>query len=47
MEISARKKDDVVIFDIEGEIRRSDVYDVTLHQLCQRSIRYWEKEHSS
>jgi len=38
MEISARKKDDVVIFDIEGEIRRSDVSDVTLHQLVKDQL---------
>jgi anti-anti-sigma factor len=38
MEIHARKKDDVVIFDIEGEIRRSDVTDVTLHQLVKDQL---------
>ncbi|UCE41689.1 MAG: STAS domain-containing protein [Candidatus Aminicenantes bacterium] len=38
MEIHAREKDDVVIFDIEGEIRRSDVTDVTLHQLVKDQL---------
>jgi anti-anti-sigma factor len=38
MEIHARAKDDIVIFDIEGEIRRSDVMDVTLHQLVKDQL---------
>ena len=38
MEIHAREKDDVVIFDIEGEIRRSDVSDVTLHRLVKDQL---------
>jgi anti-anti-sigma factor len=38
MEIHARAKDDVIIFDIEGEIRRSDVTDVTLHQLVKDQL---------
>lgn len=38
MEIHAREKDDVVIFDIEGEIRRSDVTDITLHQLVKDQL---------
>jgi anti-anti-sigma factor len=38
MEIHAREKEDVVIFDIEGEIRRSDVSDVTLHQLVKDQL---------
>jgi anti-anti-sigma factor len=38
MEIHAREKADVVIFDIEGEIRRSDVTDVTLHQLVKDQL---------
>lgn len=32
MVINTREKEDVVIFDIEGEIKRSDIKDVTLHQ---------------
>ena len=38
MEIHARAKDDVIIFDIEGEIRRSDVTNVTLHQLVKDQL---------
>jgi anti-anti-sigma factor len=38
MEIHAREKENVVIFDIEGEIRRSDVTDVTLHQLVKDQL---------
>lgn len=38
MEISVREKDDVVILDIEGEIRRSDITDVTLHQLVKAQL---------
>ena len=38
MHIQAREKDNVVIFDIEGEIRRSDVTDVTLHQLVKDQL---------
>jgi anti-anti-sigma factor len=38
MEIHAREKADVIIFDIEGEIRRSDVSDVTLHQLVKDQL---------
>lgn len=38
MEIQAREKNDIIIFDIEGEIRRSDVTDVTLHQLVKDQL---------
>jgi anti-anti-sigma factor len=38
MEIHAREKNNVVIFDIEGEIRRSDISDVTLHQLVKDQL---------
>jgi len=38
MVINAREKNDVVIFDIEGEIRRSDITDVTLHQLVKEYL---------
>jgi len=38
MKIIPRFKDDVVIFDIEGEIRRSDITDVTLHQLVKDQL---------
>ena len=38
MVINTRKKDDIIIFDIEGEIRRSDISDVTLHQLVKDQL---------
>jgi anti-anti-sigma factor len=38
MEIHAREKNNVVIFDIDGEIRRSDISDVTLHQLVKDQL---------
>ncbi len=38
MEVHAREKNNVVIFDIEGEIRRSDISDVTLHQLVKDQL---------
>jgi hypothetical protein len=38
MRIGARRKDDIVIFDLEGELRRSDTSDVTLHQLVKEEL---------
>ena len=38
MVINTREKNDVVIFDIEGEIRRSDITDITLHQLVKDQL---------
>lgn len=38
MKISTREKDDILIFDIEGEIRRSDITDITLHQLVKDQL---------
>jgi anti-anti-sigma factor len=38
MKISTREKEDVLIFDIEGEIRRSDITDITLHQLVKDQL---------
>ena len=38
MIINTREKKDVLIFDIEGEIRRSDMTDVTLHQLVKDQL---------
>jgi len=35
MIISKRDKNNVVIFDVEGEIKRSDITDVTLHDLVK------------
>jgi len=38
MRISARQKNDIVIFDLEGEIKRSDITDITLHQLVKEQL---------
>ena len=38
MRIEARHKNDIVIFDLEGEIKRSDITDVTLHQLVKEQL---------
>ncbi|OGD35647.1 MAG: hypothetical protein A2V45_06615 [Candidatus Aminicenantes bacterium RBG_19FT_COMBO_58_17] len=38
MRIVARHKNDIVIFDLEGEIKRSDITDVTLHQLVKEQL---------
>ena len=35
MNISTREKSGIVVFDIEGEIRRLDSMDITLHQLVK------------
>jgi len=38
MEINSRKLNDVVIFDIEGDFRRTEIKDVTLHQLVKDQL---------
>ncbi len=38
MNIKKRTKDGVVIFDIEGELKRSDIIDITLHQLVKDEL---------
>jgi len=38
MVIKTREHGAVVIFDIEGEIRRSDMMDATLHQLVKSQL---------
>ncbi|OGD21464.1 MAG: hypothetical protein A2Y69_00960 [Candidatus Aminicenantes bacterium RBG_13_59_9] len=38
MRIAARQKNDIVIFDLEGEIKRSDITDLTLHQLVKEQL---------
>jgi anti-anti-sigma factor len=38
MVIKTREKGDVVIFDIEGEIRRSDMSETTLHALVKNRL---------
>jgi anti-sigma B factor antagonist len=44
MVIDKRDKNNVVIFDIEGEIRRSDITDVTLHQLVKDELERGRKQ---
>ena len=43
MVINRRDKNNVVIFDIEGEIKRSDITDVTLHQLVKEQLEAGKK----
>lgn len=38
MMIKTRETGDIVVFDVEGEIRRSDVMDATLHQLVKAQL---------
>jgi anti-anti-sigma factor len=38
MNISSRQSKDVMVFDIQGEIRRSDISDITLHQLVKDQL---------
>jgi len=38
MDIKTRDYNSVVIFDIDGEIRRSDMTDATLHQLVKSQL---------
>ena len=38
MVIKTREMGDIVVFDVEGEIRRSDVMDTTLHQLVKAQL---------
>ena len=38
MKIEKRLKEDVTIFDLGGEIRRSDIADITLHQLVKEQL---------
>jgi anti-anti-sigma factor len=44
MVINKREKNSIVIFDIDGEIRRSDVTDVTLHQLVKEQLDVGKKQ---
>ena len=38
MEIIKREKENIIIFDIEGEIKRSEIADVTLHQVVKDEL---------
>jgi len=44
MQINKREKNSVVIFDIDGEIKRSDISDVTLHQLVKDQLDVGKKQ---
>ena len=44
MVINKREKNSIVIFDIDGEIRRSDVMDITLHQLVKDQLDAGKKQ---
>ncbi|OGD10552.1 MAG: hypothetical protein A2Y86_02225 [Candidatus Aminicenantes bacterium RBG_13_62_12] len=43
MDIKKRDKNDIVIFDIGGEIRRSDVTEATLHELVKDQLEQGRK----
>ncbi len=43
MEIKTREKEDIVILDIDGEIRRADMSNVTLHQLVKKNLESGKK----
>jgi len=38
MVINIREKNDIVIIDIEGEIKRADITDITLHQMVKDQL---------
>jgi anti-sigma B factor antagonist len=44
MNIQKREQNGIVIFDIEGEIKRSDITDVTLHQLVKEQLEAGKKQ---
>ncbi len=44
MNIQKREQNGIVIFDIEGEIKRSDITDVTLHQLVKEQLESGKKQ---
>jgi len=44
MQINKREKNSVVIFDIDGEIKRSDITDITLHQLVKDQLDVGKKQ---
>ncbi|MBM3297774.1 MAG: STAS domain-containing protein [Candidatus Aminicenantes bacterium] len=43
MEIKRRDKNDIVIFDVEGEIRRTDITEATLHELVKDQLEHGHK----
>jgi stage II sporulation protein AA (anti-sigma F factor antagonist) len=38
MKITSRLQNEIVIFDIEGEIKRSEITDITIHQLVKEQL---------
>jgi anti-sigma B factor antagonist len=44
MEIRTRDYNSIVIFDIDGEIRRSDMTDETLHQLVKSQLEHGRRD---
>jgi anti-sigma B factor antagonist len=44
MVIQKREKNNVVIFDVEGEIKRADTIDITLHQLVKEQLDTGKKQ---
>jgi anti-anti-sigma factor len=38
MKITSRLQNDIMVFDIDGEIKRSDISDITLHQLVKEQL---------
>jgi len=44
MVISTREQDNVVIFDLEGEIRRSDTVAVSLHQHVKEQLEHGKRD---
>lgn len=43
MNVKSREKDGVIIFDIEGEIRRTDINDITLHEMVKSQLEKGKK----
>lgn len=44
MEINTREKEGITILDVEGEIRRSEASDVTLHQMIKDQLEQGKKK---
>lgn len=44
MDIKTRSSEDVVIFDIKGEIRRTDTAETTLHQMVKAQLERGRKD---
>ncbi|MGA2363330.1 MAG: STAS domain-containing protein [Candidatus Aminicenantales bacterium] len=44
MDIKTRDYNSIIIFDIDGEIRRSDMTDATLHQLVKTQLEHGKRD---